>query len=228
MSIDQWLPARVQAAGVERTLKAGQSLVPHGHATAGLYEVVKGKMRLVRIDASGRESVLYSAVAGDVIAEASLFSPVYHCDALASVSSVVRALSESRDLRGIPARSEGRAGLHGVLAREIMRLRTRLELSNIHSARDRVRHYLALNAAADGARLCFPGPIKELAADLGLSHEALYRTLAAMQRDGEIKRAGAKDHARARPYDRDHTRRDIPVRCLSRPGARSNEVKHAR
>jgi CRP-like cAMP-binding protein len=37
-----------------------------------------------------------------------------------------------------------------------------------------------------------PGTVKDLAQHLGLTHEALYRTLAAMQQDGEIKRAGRK------------------------------------
>jgi CRP-like cAMP-binding protein len=203
LSIDQWLPARVQAVGVERTLKAGQSLFRVGMRTAGLYQVVSGKIRLVRIDASGRESVLYSAVAGDVIAEASLFSPVYHCEALASVTSVVRLYPKAAILAEFQRNPKAAQAFMAVLAREIMRLRTRLELGNIHSARDRVRHYLALNATADG-QIVLPGTIKELAADLGLSHEALYRTLGAMQRNGEIKRAGAKITL-ARPYDRNHT-----------------------
>jgi CRP-like cAMP-binding protein len=92
-----------------------------------------------------------------------------------------------------------------MLAREIMRLRTRLELGNIHSARARVRHYLALNAAADGRTVALPGTIKELAGELGLSHEALYRTLAAMQRDGEIARARRRITITHLTYDHDHT-----------------------
>lgn len=203
MSIDQWLPARIQAAGVERTLKTGQSLFRMGTRTAGLYEVVRGKIRLVRTDASGRESILYSAAAGNVIAEASLFSTVYHCDALASVNSLVRLYPRAAILAEFQRDPKAAQAFMAVLAREIMRLRTRLELGSIHSARDRVRHYLALNATADG-RIVLPGTIKDLAAELGLSHEALYRTLAAMQRNGEIERAGAKITL-ARPYDRNHT-----------------------
>ena len=36
------------------------------------------------------------------------------------------------------------------------------------------------------------GTLKDLAAELGLTHEALYRTLAALTRSGEIKRARGK------------------------------------
>ena len=35
------------------------------------------------------------------------------------------------------------------------------------------------------------GPLKQLAADMGLTHEALYRTLAGMETEGAITRAGS-------------------------------------
>jgi CRP/FNR family transcriptional regulator, dissimilatory nitrate respiration regulator len=34
------------------------------------------------------------------------------------------------------------------------------------------------------------GTLKDLAAEIGLTHEALYRALAALERAGEVKRAG--------------------------------------
>ena len=65
-----------------------------------------------------------------------------------------------------------------ILAHEIMNLRTRLEQRNIRSARDRVRHFLALNAGTDGRTVLLRGTLKDLAAELGLAHEAFYRALA--------------------------------------------------
>ncbi len=79
-----------------------------------------------------------------------------------------------------------------MLASQVMNLRTRLEQRNIHSARDRVRHYLMVNAGADGRTVMLPGTLKDLAAELGLTHEALYRTLADMAADGEIERLKGK------------------------------------
>jgi DNA-binding phage protein len=69
-----------------------------------------------------------------------------------------------------------------------MSLRTRLERRNIQTARDRVRHYLALNVGPDGRTVALAGTLKELAGELGLAHEALYRTLSEMAADGEIER----------------------------------------
>ena len=75
-----------------------------------------------------------------------------------------------------------------ILAREIMSLRARLEQRNIRSARDRVRHFLALNTGTDGRTVVLHGTVKDLAAELGLTHEALYRALAALVAAGEIER----------------------------------------
>lgn len=192
MSDRDWFPAAVRAAGVERKLKAGQSLFRQGDQTIGLYEVVSGKVRLARVDRSGREAVLYSAAAGDTIAEASLFSPAYHCDAIATTQAVVRLYPKAALLAEFQRNRKTAQAFMTMLARQVMTLRTRLEQRNIHSARERVRHHLAINAGPDGRTVALAGTLKDLAAVLGLSHEALYRTLAEMQAEGEIERLKGK------------------------------------
>lgn len=192
MSERDWLPAPVRAAGTERALQAGQSLFRQGARTAGLYEIVRGKVRLARFDRSGREVVLHSASAGETIAEASLFSPTYHCDAIATTDAVVRLYPKALVLAELQGSPQAAGAFMAMLARQVMNLRTSLEQRNIRSARDRVRHYLAVHLAADGRTVPLPGPLKDLAARLGLTHEALYRTLSDMQKDGEIERLDGK------------------------------------
>ena len=188
MSVSDWLPAEVCAAAVERKLQAGQTLFRQGIRTAGLYEIVRGKVRLARVDASGREAILHMATAGDTIAEASLFSPTYHCDAIASADASVRLYPKAAVLAAFASDPKAAQAFMAMLARQVMSLRTRLEQRNIHSARDRVRHYLAIHVGADGRTVALPGTVKDLAGELGLTQEALYRTLAAMAAAGEIKR----------------------------------------
>jgi CRP-like cAMP-binding protein len=192
MTTGRGLPERARAAGVERTLKAGQALFRMGDVPAVLFEVIKGKVRLVRTDAAGRETVLYTAGPGQVVSEASLFAETYHCNAIASAATTVRAYPKAALFTEFARDPEAASAFMAMLAREIMSLRTRLEISNIHSARDRVHHYLALNVSADGKTVSLPGTVKDLAQHLGLTHEALYRTLAAMEQDGEIRRSGRK------------------------------------
>lgn len=185
MAAKDWLPPNVRAA--ERLLKAGQALFRLGSRTTGLYEVAAGTIRLVRVDRAGREAVIHVAAPGETLAEASLFSPTYHCDAIAATDAVVRFYPKAALLAEFKRDPAAAQAFMAMLARRIMQLRARLEQRNIHTARDRVRHYLALNAA-DGLTVVVPGTLKDLAAELGLTHEALYRTLADMAADGEIER----------------------------------------
>jgi len=186
-----WLSAAVRASAIDRRLRAGQTLFHSGDRTVGLYEVLTGKVRLFRVDRSGREAVLQVAAAGDTLAEASLFSSTYHCEAGATTEAAVRLYPKAVLFAELARDPKLARAFAAMLAHQVMALRTRLERRNIQSARDRVRHFLALNSSADGRTVALPGTLKELAADLGLTHEALYRTLARMTADGEIKRAGS-------------------------------------
>ncbi len=193
MSERDWLVQVVRAAGVERALAPGETLFRQGGRTVGLYELLSGKLRLVRVDRSGQEAVLYSAAAGDTIAEASLFSPTYHCDAIATTNAVVRLYPKAALLAAIRRDPKAAEAFMAMLARQVMSLRTSLERRNIHSARERIRHYLVANLGPDGRSVRIAGTLKDLAAGLGLSHEAFYRTLAKMERDGEIDRTRGED-----------------------------------
>jgi CRP/FNR family transcriptional regulator, dissimilatory nitrate respiration regulator len=188
MAVKDWLPAGVQAAGVERVLSPGQALFHLGDRTQGIYEIVKGQVQMVRVDAGGREVVLFAAGPGELFAEAALFSPTYHCDALTKTGAVVRLFPKAKVLAAFRRNPKAAEAFMALLAREIMRLRTRLEQRNIRSARDRVLHFLALGASADGRTVLLQRTLKDLAAELGLTHEAFYRALADLAADGEIKR----------------------------------------
>jgi CRP/FNR family transcriptional regulator, dissimilatory nitrate respiration regulator len=192
MSARDWLPDPVQAAGVDRVLAAGQALFHLGDPTAGIYEVLRGQLQMVRVSSSGREVVLHVAAAGDLFAEASLFSPTYHCDAIAKTAATVRLYPKAKVLAEFRRNPQAAEAFMALLAREIMSLRSRLEQRNIRSARERVEHFLALNAGADGRTVPLRGTLKDLAGELGLTHEALYRALAELTADGAIKRSKNK------------------------------------
>jgi CRP-like cAMP-binding protein len=192
MSIDNWLPLTVRTVAVERRLKAGETLFRRGAKTEGLFEVVAGRVRLTRVDRSGREVVLHVAGPGETLAEASLFSAQYHCDAIASTNAIVRVYPKREVLNAFEENPKAAQAFSAMLAHQVMNLRARIEQRNIRSASERVRHFLTLNAGDDGRTINVSGTLKDLAAELGLSHEALYRTLAALEHSGEIKRKGSK------------------------------------
>jgi CRP/FNR family transcriptional regulator, dissimilatory nitrate respiration regulator len=201
MTVEDWVPAAARAAASDRRLKAGEALFRSGTSTVGIYEIISGYVRLVRVDRSGHEMVLHVAGPGEMLAEASLFSAQYHCDALASTDASVRLYPKKDLLAGFQKNPKAMHAFCRALAHLVMNLRTRIEQRNIRSARERVRHYLALNVGVDGRMVETHGTLKDLAAELGLTHEALYRTLAALEHAGEIRRKGKKITLARRPYD---------------------------
>ena len=123
------------------------------------------------------------------MAEASLFSPSYHCDAIASTDATVRIYPKAAVLAAFYEDRHAAQAFTATLARQVMNLRTRIEQRNIRSAHERVRHFLKLNVGVDRRTVNLRGSLKDLANELGLTHEALYRTLAALERASEIKRS---------------------------------------
>jgi CRP-like cAMP-binding protein len=204
MEIMSKLPATLRNAALERELKSGQSLFKQGDPSSVLYEVVSGKVRFSQVNATGREFVLGFASAGDVIGAASLFCAIHLADAVAIERTVVRIYRNSAVLAELDRNPAAARAYMALLIRRIMDLRTRLERRCIPSARDRVRHYLANNAGAVDRTLVLQGTLKDLAAELDLTHEALYRTLSEMQARGEIARHNGRITIARLRYDRDH------------------------
>lgn len=182
------LPASVRTLSVERRLGRGEVLFRKDDTAVGLYAVEEGHVRLSRVDATGREVTLHTAGPGDLVAEASLFSPKYHCEAVALTDARVRLYPKRALLAEFRHNPSAADAFMAMLAGELMDLRTRLEQRNLRSASARVEHHLALNTEADGRTVTLHGTIKDLAAELGLTHEALYRTLNKLQSEGTIAR----------------------------------------
>jgi CRP-like cAMP-binding protein len=76
------------------------------------------------------------------------------------------------------------------LAHQLQDLRARMELRNIRSARARVLQYLRLRAGQRGHSIAIEGQLQDIAAEVGMTREALYRTLAALEADGSVTRRG--------------------------------------
>jgi CRP/FNR family transcriptional regulator, dissimilatory nitrate respiration regulator len=182
-----WLPSVLRARAPTRTLANGQALFRQGDPVIGLFQVSEGRIRLVRHTPDDHLVVLHIAGPGALFAEAALFSDTYHCDAIAAASTRVRVFPKEEIRAAFRQDAALAERFMAVLAREVQALRARLEQRGIRSARDRVLQSLALGAGPDCV-VHLDAPLTEFAAELGLTHEALYRTLAGLQRDGVITR----------------------------------------
>lgn len=174
--------------GQDRRLVRGEALFRTGDPALGLVLVHEGALELARISPEGRRSVLHRAGPGDTFAEASLFEPHHHCDAVAAAPSRVTvhpAAALRRAVETAPALG-WRIAAH--LAARLVAERARAERLALPRAVDRLLDALhGLPREPDGSRRVGRS-WKALAAELGLSHEATYRALARLERDGLIRR----------------------------------------
>ena len=174
-----------------RNLAAGAALFRQGDASFGIFLLRSGRIRLQRITPDGAAVSIHLARPGELFAEASLFSERYHCDAIAEVDSQVWLYPKEHLARSLHAKPESLWAFARELARRLQDLRLRYELKQIRSATERVLQLLRMRSGADGAFI-IPGSLKEMAADVGLTHEAFYRALATLEKQGRIARsAGA-------------------------------------
>lgn len=176
------------AGSAVRQLAAGEALFNQGDLAVAIYQVESGRLRLVRRTSDDHPVILYTARRGEFFAEASLFAETYHCDAVAAARSQVRVYPKVEImglLRAEPALAEA---FMTRLAHQLQELRSRMELRNIRSARERLLQYLRLRAGSDGRGVQIEGQLQDIAAEIGLSREGLYRMLSTLQSDGSIVR----------------------------------------
>jgi CRP-like cAMP-binding protein len=169
---------------------AGATIFRAGSPAHSVFYVESGAVRMVRFGRAGEEVVLHDARAGEFFAEASLDSARYHCDAVASAPSELLQVSATSLSELLDADREFARQWTSLLARQLRAVRTRVERLSLKSAAERVRHLLVSEGHGPHSEVVLPGTLKDLARNLGLTHEVLYRTLAAMERDGVIKREG--------------------------------------
>lgn len=174
----------------QRVLPAGTTLFRQGDRTVGIFVLLRGALRLQRVTPDGAAVTLHQVRPGEMFAEASLFASHYHCYAIADGDSVAGLYPKrllATQLRGDP---EALWRFTAELAHRLQGLRQRYELKQIRSAPQRVLQFLRLRCDVDG-RFYIQGALKDIAAELGLTHEALYRALATLEQQGLIARQDA-------------------------------------
>jgi CRP-like cAMP-binding protein len=163
---------------------------------------------MLRSGRAGEDILLHRARPGEYFAEAAVDCPEYLCDAIAFQASTLTVIPKSR-LAALLANDRSFATQwNSVLMRELRMARARIERLALSSVAERVRHFVLAEGRDNACEVALAGSLKDLARDLGVTHEALYRTLAKMEKAGEITRDGtalrvaARRRARARPSDR--------------------------
>lgn len=183
------LPPLAGVVPQARVVPAGTTLFHKGDAAKGIFVLAEGAMRLVRVTPDGTAVTLHLARPGEMFAEASLFVKRYHCDAIADADSVVGLYPQAKLAARLRSDPDALWNFARDLAHRLQGLRQRYELKQIRSASERVLQFMRLRCD-DAGRLQAAGTLKDVATELGLTHEALYRTLATLERRKLIGRTG--------------------------------------
>jgi CRP-like cAMP-binding protein len=173
----------LRAAARRLRKPAGATIFLTGQRPTRLFFVASGEAVMSRTDRHGRSLVLQRASDG-FLAEASLSSARYHCDAHSRTATELVAFPVDLLRRAIDRDAAIRWAWIAMLAGEIRRQRANAERLALKSVRERLLHRL-LTEGEDG-RFALRTTRKELAAELGVTHEALYRTIATLVRTGEL------------------------------------------
>lgn len=161
-----------------RGIEAGAWLFHGGDPVRNMYLVTAGAVELTRVTGAGAALVQQRARPGQVLAEASAYSAAYHCGARAPTAAAVRAVPVARFLERLAEDPRLAETWATHLARAVQGARLQAEIRTLRTVAERLDAWLT-----DGRTLPERGARQELAAELGVSREALYRELSRRRRD---------------------------------------------
>lgn len=183
---ESWLDLVRTIRHRRRILAAGDMLTRAGEPAQALFHVERGTIRLSRGGLA-----LYPVTAGQSFAETALFADSFDCDAVAENDASVLVFPKTAVLLLLKAHPDLNLAFSAYLARQADALRVRSEILRLKGARARVLAWLTHAGAAAGT-ITLDRPLTQLARELGLTREALYRTLNTLEAAGEIARLGTR------------------------------------
>jgi CRP-like cAMP-binding protein len=130
--------------------------------------------------------VVLQRVRRGFVAEASMQSTRYHCSGLATLAGQAVRLPMAALKLALQEDSRFAVRWIGMLNDELRRLRAQTERLALKGVAARLLHMIETEGRS--GRLEIGSGLKSLAAQLGVTHEALYRTVAALEHAGVLAR----------------------------------------
>ena len=180
--VEDFLQVLPTAAVRELSLRADDHVFRQDRPCHGFYYLRSGEVVLQRVTQAGAIVTVHRARPRNFFAEASLFSELYHCNAVCQRDSRLYQMDKQATLEALQNNPEFALRLSATLARQVQSNRQLLEILAIKKAEERV-------FAALGAGL-FTGTVVQLATEIGLTHEATYRALADLLKARRVVKTG--------------------------------------
>ena len=169
-----------------RSFEKGETVYRAGDKGGTLFVLHTGRVKLYRLNASGKEQVLRFVKPGEFIGELSLFSSLPLTDNAQVLEATTMCVLQGERLKGLMAKYPSIAfKVMDELSRRLEKAENRIEDISLSSVTKRVAG--ALLELSDGKQeFLLPMTKGDLASQLGMTQETLSRKLAALQEDGLI------------------------------------------
>ena len=174
-SLKQFLPPDLYALSETKDYPSGTALFLTGQRPQWMFFILSGEVTLDRHGMSGQMSCLQRCQSG-FVGEASLTSDRYHCDGRTTVNSQVTKIPIEALRKAIKTDTIFAVRWIVMLSLEVRKLRLQNERLSIPKVQDRLLHLIETEGVNGSYRLICP--IKDIAKQLAVSHEALYRAIA--------------------------------------------------
>jgi CRP-like cAMP-binding protein len=179
------LPLGLQALCTPSPCTRGDVLFKQGRKPTRMLFVTRGEVVLQRLGRQG-ESVVLQRTRRGFVGEASLESARYHCDAAVTMSGEVVAIPIESIKQELASDSGFASRWIAMLNQEVKRLRAQCERLSMRGVKERLLHLIETEGRE--GRLPLGSGLKSMASELGVTHEALYRAVAELEKNGVLRR----------------------------------------
>jgi len=192
--LESLLPSLPDTAKTTKKLQKGDFIFHQNDSADAIYLVISGSVQLQRTLENGFLVVVHQAQSNESFAEAALFSDTYHCDAMCISAVLLIQISKMDVLQHMKSNPNFSFKLIKILSKQVQHYRQRLQIASFNSAEERI-------LAAMNTGLPFE-KITDLAASIGLTHEATYRALSRLTKQDRIRKTGRGQYVLKNKQDR--------------------------
>jgi CRP/FNR family transcriptional regulator, dissimilatory nitrate respiration regulator len=179
------LPTSLQVQCTSLTCTKGERLFDQGQSPERMFYICNGEAVLQRAGLHGAGLVLQRVRQG-FISEASLQSHSYHCEGMITASGNLVSVPIAAIQHELLSNPEFAMRWVAMLNKELKRLRAQCERLSLKSVKDRLLHLI--ETEGEDGKLALGTGLKSIAAELSVSHEALYRTVSDLEKNDVLYR----------------------------------------
>lgn len=174
---------------MEKTVDKGDTIYSAGYLTDSLYVIHKGRVKIVRLNESGKEQVLRVLGPGQFIGELAIFNREPATDSAIALEKTIMCKIDGQDIKGLMARFPSISfKILEELSQRLQKAETLVEDISLSSVERRIaKSILQMDKNGNVELQMSKG---DWASHLGMSQETLSRKLTSLQEQGLIQLIG--------------------------------------